>query len=104
MPVEMIRIAPGAQGCFIKNDRFNTTLISYNFYLPLDAENMAANALLPYMLTSCSAEYRDYIDLNIKLLGLYGADLACSVSKCGDCLHVRLSIGVINNEYSFDDC
>ncbi len=64
---------------------------------------MAKNALLPYILTSCCNKYRDYIALNRRLLELYGADLSCSVTKCGDCLHIKMGINVINNEFSLDE-
>jgi predicted Zn-dependent peptidase len=63
---------------------------------------MAANSLLPYLLTSCSERFRDYIDLNVRLLELYGADLSCSATKCGDLFHIKLGISVINREFSFD--
>lgn len=102
MSVQVFDIAQGVQGYYIKNDRFNTTLLTYNFYIPLNAENMAVESLLPYILTSCSEEYRDYIDLNIRLLELYGADLSCSATKCGDCLHIKVGISVINDEFSYD--
>lgn len=102
MSVIVSDVAKGVQGYYIKNDRFNTTLLSYNLYIPLQNETMAANSLLPYLLTSCSESFRDYIDLNIRLLELYGADLSCSATKCGDLFHIKLGISVINSELSFD--
>lgn len=103
MSVKIFDIAQGVRGYYIENKRFNTTLLTYNFYIPLNAESMATDALLPYLLTSCSEQFRDYIDLNIRLLELYGADLSCSATKCGDCFHIKIGISVINNELSFDD-
>ncbi len=103
MSVNKIELANGVEGYYIENTRFNTTLVTYNFYLPLCAENMATSSLLPFLLTSCSEEFRDYIELNIKLLELYGADLSCSVSKCGDCFHVKIGISVISNRFAFDN-
>lgn len=103
MSQSRIEIAKGVQGYYIENTRFNTTLITYNFYLPLLRENMAVNSLLPFLLTSCSKQFKDYIDLNIGLLELYGADLSCSVSKCGDNLHVKIGINVINDCFAFDN-
>ena len=101
MSVNKIELSKGVEGYYIQNARFNTTLITYNFYLPLDADKMATNSLLPFLLTSCSESFRDYIELNIKLLELYGADLTCSVSKSGDCFHVKIGISVINNRLAF---
>ncbi|MBQ1186282.1 MAG: insulinase family protein [Clostridia bacterium] len=97
MSVKRIDIVDGVQGLYIENKRFNTTLITYNFYLPLNAENMATNSLLPFLLTSCSKQFSDYIELNIGLLDLYGADISCSVSKCGDLFHMKIGVNVINN-------
>ena len=102
MSYKCFTIAEGAEGFFIENMRFNTTRISYNFYLPLNREDMAQNALLPYLLTSCCERYKDYIQLNTRLLELYGADLSSSVAKSGDCLHIKMGISVINDEFSFD--
>ena len=102
MSVCIENLAKGVQGYYIQNNRFNTTLLTYNFYIPLESENMAANALLPYLLTSCSDRYRDFIDLNVRLLELYGADLSCSAIKCGDYFRIKFGISVINSELSFD--
>ncbi len=103
MAFNIFSLAHGAKGIFIENKRFNTTLISFHFYLPLDKENLAADALLPYLLTSCSEEFPNYSRLNVELLRLYGAELSCSVSKNGDSLHTRISISVINDKFSLGD-
>ncbi len=102
MSLQKIDIAQGVQGYYIKNTRFNTTLITYNFYLPLNSEKMATSSLLPFLLTSCSEDFRDYIKLNIGLLDLYGADLSCSVSKSGDLFQVKIGINVINNNLALE--
>ncbi len=102
MSLQKCEIAKGVDGYYIENPRFNTTLITYNFYLPLDKSSMATSSLLPYILTSCNNEFKDYIELNIALLELYGADLSCSVSKCGDCFHTKIGISVINDELAFE--
>ena len=104
MSLKIINLTKGVDGYYIPNDRFSTTLITCNLYIPLDAETMATDSLLPYLLSSCSAEYRDYIDLNVRLLELYGADLSCSATKCGDRFHIKLGISVINDKFSYDDC
>ena len=51
---KIIKLKDGVEGLFVKNERFNTTSISFNFYLPLKKETVAENALLPFILTSCS--------------------------------------------------
>lgn len=101
MSYKCFKIANGADGIFIENTRFNTTVISFNFYLPLNKKTISENALLPYVLTSCSEDYRDYSELNLKLSMLYGADITVSVEKMRDVQHIKIVISVINDEYSF---
>ncbi len=101
MSYKHIKISNGVDGIFIENTRFNTTVISLNFYLPLECENITPNALLPYLLTSCSDKYHDYSELNLKLNMLYGADINVSVDKMRDVQHLKMAISVINDEYTF---
>ncbi len=103
MSAEVFNLDKGLQGYYVNNDRFNTTLLSYNFYLPLKGEDMAKNALLPYLLTTCCEKYRDYIELNFRLLELYGADLSCRATKLGDLMHIQFSVSVVNDEFAFGD-
>lgn len=100
MSYKSFKISNGADGIFVENTRFNTTVISMNFYLPLSADTIAQNALLPYVLTSCSEEYPDFSSLNLKLNMLYGADLSVSVDKVRDVQHIKIAISVINDEYA----
>ena len=103
MSYKNFKISNGADGIFVENTRFNTTVISLNFYLPLNSESIAANALLPYVLTSCSEEYPDYSKLNLKLSMLYGADLSVNVDKVRDVQHIRFAISVINDEFALNE-
>ena len=103
MSVAITTLTKGVEGLFIENDRFNTTLISYNFYLPLKNETVAANALLPFMLTSCGREYPDFSALNLKLASLYGAALNASAEKYGDYQLLKMSVSVINDRFALGD-
>lgn len=98
----IFKLANEAEARFIESRRFNTTLISFHFYLPLKADTMAEDALLPYLLTSCSAKYKTFTELNLKLLKLYGAELFCVVDKSGDFLHTRISIRVIDSVFALE--
>lgn len=82
--MEYVNIAEGVEGLFIENHRFSTTHISVNLYLPLSTDTLAANALLPYVLSSCCKEYPDFSALNLKLSELYGADVGGIADKIGD--------------------
>ncbi len=102
MADKIVSLANGVEGLFVKNDRFNTTSISYNFYLPLKKETVAQNALLPFILTSQSKAYPDFSALNLKLNKLYGARLDSAAEKYGDCQLLSFKISVINDRFTFD--
>ena len=102
MSEKIISLSEGAEGLFIKTDRFKTTLISFNFYLPLKKETVAEFALLPFILTSCSKKYPDFSQLNYKLSRLYGARLDSSAEKYGDWQLLKMTVSVINDRYSLD--
>lgn len=102
MSGKIISLGSGAEGLFIKNNRFNTTLVSLNFYLPLQKDTAAAFALLPFILTSCSKRYPDFSKLNYKLSRMYGARLDASTEKYGDYQLLRMTASVINDRFSLD--
>ena len=79
--MQLTPIANGIDGLFIQNTRFSTTHISVNLYLPLQQSTLAANALLPFVLTSCCAAYPDYSALNLRLCELYGAEIGAAAEK-----------------------
>lgn len=93
------KISDGVTGLFIKNDRFSTTHISLNLYVPLLREKIAANALLPYVLSSCCAAYPDFSTLNLKLSELYGADVGGIADKLGDTQVLRFFSYCVDDEY-----
>ena len=103
MPLSTVALSNGAEGLFIKNDRFKTTLVTFNFYLPLREETVAPFALLPFILTSCSKKYPDFSTLNCELSKLYGARLDASCEKLGDYQLLKMSISVINDVYSLNN-
>ncbi len=102
MSAKITQLSNGAEGVFIKNERFNTTLVSYNFYMPLRAETAAHYALLPFMLTTCCDKYPDFSKLNFKLSKLYGANLSASAEKVGDFQLIKIAISVIDDRFSLD--
>ena len=96
--MEYIKIADGINGLFINNNRFSTTHISVNLYLPLKKESIAVNALLPYVLSSCCAEYPDFSALNLRLNELYGAEVGGIVDKIGDTQVLKFFSFSVNDE------
>ncbi len=102
MSQKTVPLANGVEGLFVKNNRFNTTLISCNFYVPLRKETAAEFALLPFILTSCSKKYADFSKLNFKLSRLYGARLDASAEKYGDFQLLKMTISVIDDRFTLD--
>ena len=96
------KLADGVEGLFIKNDRFNTTSVSFNFYLPLSHGDYSANALLPYVLSSCCEKYDNFRKLNLKLGNLYGATVSTGNLKLMDYQWTSISINVIDDSYAID--
>lgn len=101
--MKITKIMEGVEGLFIKNDRFSTTRISINLYIPLKKEKVAVNALLPYMLSSCSADYPDFTTLNLELSNLYGADVGGVPDKSGDTQVLRFFSYCINDDLVPED-
>lgn len=97
--MKLVPIAEGVNGLFIENNRFSTTHISVNLYLPLKEETIAVNALLPFVLSSCSAEYPDFSALNLRLNELYGAEVGGIADKIGDTQVLRFFSYFIDDEY-----
>ncbi len=102
MAVDIIRLSDGVDGLFERNARFNTTLISFNFYMPLKKERVAEYALLPFIMTTCSSKYPDFSRLNYKLNKLYGAQLEASAEKVGDFQLLKVTVSVIDDKYTLD--
>ena len=103
MSAKLFNLADGVEGLFVKNDRFNTTLISFNFYVPLSSDAVAEYALLPFVMTTCSAAYPDFSALNFKLAKLYGANLSASAEKVGDYQLLKIAISTIDDRYALDN-
>lgn len=103
MSAKTVKLSDGVEGLFIKNNRFKTTLVSFNFFVPLKKETAALYALLPFILTSCSSKYPEFSKLNYKLSKLYGARLDASAEKYGDYQLLKMSVSVINDRYAMDD-
>lgn len=81
---------------------FHSDLFSVNFFVPLKRETVSAYALVASILTTCSEEFKDYRELNIKLSSLYGADMSSSVTKIGDYLCIKFSVSTIKDLYAFN--
>ncbi len=102
MDYKFTELGSGVEGLYVKDDRFNTTLVTFNFYLPLNEDTAAQNALLPFILSACSEEYPDFSVLNFKLASLYGAKLTSGVNKIGDFQRLSIGISCIKDKFALD--
>lgn len=94
-------ISNGVYFSSIKDSRFKTMKISANIIVPLSQETASENALLCGVLSRSCKAYPDFTLLSKKLSSLYGADLATSVVKSGDCQVLRISASGLDDSYAF---
>ncbi len=99
---EKIEIANGVKACFVKADHFKTNVMSVHLVLP-DNGDVEANALLCYMLRRRSAKYPTMTLLNRRLAELYGASLACGISKSGDSQDICYRITSVSDRFALSD-
>ena len=94
-------IADGVSLCAVQTDRFKTCKIVMYMALPLEGD-IAAAAVLPYILRRSCRKYPDFTALNGHLDMLYGAVLGASVAKKGEAQILHLSISAIDDRFAID--
>lgn len=92
-------IAPGVRLCAMQTNRFKTGCISFSMALPL-AGDIAANAVLPYILYRSCRKYPDFSFLNGALADLYGASLSAGLSKIGEAQILSVELTAIDDRFS----
>ena len=100
--IEHRSICDGVSFRSVRDTRFKTMRIAVNFMLPLEKDQTAANALLPFLLSRASREYPDFTKLGEKLSELYGAELVADVQKMGDVQVLGISAVGIADRYALD--
>lgn len=93
-------IANGVEGCFIKSNKFKTSSISVNMFIPADEKAVSAYSLLYLILTDSTKDYPDYTSLNKALKNLYNASLFGGVQKFGDMRMVKFGISVLDDNFT----
>lgn len=96
-------LADGVDFLSIRDPRFKTARLTAAMYLPLREETAAANAVLPELLTRCSARYPDIILLNRRLSRLYGAMLSGGAVRIGEHQVLTLTIACIDNRFALQN-
>lgn len=95
-------IAPGVRFCAVKADTFKTARLNFTMAMPLEGD-IAARALLPFLLHRSGRKYPDFSQLNARLAELYGAALSAGVSKLGEAQIMSLTINAIDDRFALDD-
>ena len=94
----LFTIAQGVDCVAVRTDLFKTCRISVQIALPLSGD-IAAKAVLPYILRRSCRSYPDFTSLNGHLDELYGATLSASVRKLGEAQLLNISINSIDDRF-----
>lgn len=94
----LLTIADGADLVAVRTELFKTCKISVCIALPL-AGDIAAKAVLPYILRRSCRRYPDFTSLNGHLDELYGATLGAAVTKLGEAQVLQLSVSAIDDRF-----
>lgn len=98
--MNIVKLADGVEGCFIRSDKFKTSSISINMFIPADEKEVSAYSLLSLILTAITADYPDYTSLNRVLNELYSSALIGDVYKFGDMRMVKFTISSIDDKFT----
>ena len=83
----------------IETDRFKTGFLSLNFIMPLERNEVAANALLSNVLRRGCRAYPDQAAIGRRLEELYGADIVTRISKRGESQIISFSADMLDDAY-----
>lgn len=98
--MEPSALAAGVRMRCVPGGKFKTFRISVHFFVPLEAQQAAANALLPALLTRASSAYPDFTRMQQQLATLYGANLRGEVSRLGNCQALSITAEGIADRYA----
>ena len=93
----------GVDRLFIENKRFNTTLISVNFYLPLNKREIAQYSLLSSVMASSCKAYPEFSELNLRQKELYSTVIGATSEKVGDLQLIKFYSTYLNNDVVLED-
>ena len=99
---QLLSVADGVSLCAVQTGRFKTCKIGVCAALPLSGD-IAAAAVLPYILRRSCRKYPDMTALNGHLDMLYGATLGAAVTKKGDAQMLHLTITAIDDRFALTE-
>ncbi len=84
----------------VREEKFKSDRLTVCLVAPLEKENAAVNAIVPFVLRKGCRAYPDFTLLNKKLAKLYGALLDADVTKYGDRQIMHVSIQALDDRYT----
>lgn len=96
------KIGDGIHFTTIINSCQKTNTLAVYLVTELKEETASLNAIVPYIISNSSDEYKTVTELSRKMAGLYGAFLRGSVTKIADSQVISVVSGCINDRYTFD--
>lgn len=97
-----VQIADGVYFNRIFDDRFKTSRIAVTMLVGLNRDTVAANALVPNVLTRCCKRYPSFLELSRQLNMMYGAALSGRGGKLGEVQPLTISAACIDDRYALD--
>jgi Predicted Zn-dependent peptidases len=94
------KIGQGVHFSSISDPKFKHNRISVNFILPLARDEVADNAVVPFLLRKGCKSLPDFTSLNARLAELYGAVLDANVSKYNGYQILEVGIDCLDNRYA----
>ena len=94
------QLCDGVHFSSVTDPKFKHNRITANLVIPLDRETVTDNAVVPFLLRKGCRSCPDFTRLNRKLYELYGASLACDVTKYGSCQSLDLSIYGVDDRFT----
>ncbi|HBL41059.1 MAG TPA: insulinase family protein [Ruminococcaceae bacterium] len=92
----------GMKFCSVDTKKnFKVAVISARFAFPLTGD-IAARALLPFLLKRTCKKYPTLTEMNRRLASLYGAMLSASVTKSGESQILTFSITSLEDRFALD--
>ncbi len=95
-------VAEGVRIFSYETSQFKTNKITIMMAMPLSS-HVAANAVLPFILTRSCKDYPDFSKLNARLAQLYGASITADVLKAGDAQLLQIGISFIDDRFALDE-
>ena len=97
-----LEVCEGVQFIFIKDDKFKTSRISFNAFLPLEKHTASKNAILPSILERSCKKYPNFEVFNKYLESLYSSSIFSNVEKIGESQVLSICVDCIKDTFSLD--